>query len=73
MRFELERNPTEKIFIEASEFKGRQLINLRIYYLSSDEEWLPTKKGVTFRRDQLEEVIGFLQQLHEAGPVEAND
>lgn len=63
MHFELERNPTEKIYIEESEFKGHELVSLRIYFLSKEDEWLPTKKGVTFRRDQLDEVIGFLQKI----------
>jgi len=63
MRFELDRSETEKLFIEDSEYKGHQLVSLRIYFLSKDEEWLPTKKGVTFRRDQLDTVIGFLQKI----------
>ena len=31
--------------------------------VDKENEWLPTKKGVTFRRDQLDEVLGFLQQI----------
>jgi hypothetical protein len=63
MRFELERSQTEKLVIEASEFKGRQLINLRIFFKADNDEWLPTKKGVTFRREQLDEVIGYLNKI----------
>ena len=63
MKFELERSETERLIVESSEFKGRELVSLRIYFLSKEEEWLPTKKGVTFRRDQLDEVLGFLQQI----------
>ena len=63
MRFELERSETEKLFIEDSEFKGRELVSLRIYFLSKEDEWLPTKKGVTFRRDQLDEVIEALNKI----------
>lgn len=63
MRFELERNETERLIIEDSEYKGHQLVGMRIYFLSKEDEWLPTKKGVTFRRDQLEEVIGMLQKI----------
>ena len=65
MRFEIERTETEKLIIEDSEFKGRELVSLRIYFLSKEEEWLPTKKGVTFRRDQLDEVLGMLQKIKE--------
>ena len=63
MRFELERNPTEKLVIEDSEYKGHQLVSLRIHFLSKEDEWLPTKKGVTFRRDQLDEVLDALSNI----------
>ena len=63
MKFELERSETERLIVESSEFKGRELVALRIYFLSKENEWLPTKKGVTFRRDQLDEILGFLQQI----------
>jgi outer membrane protein assembly factor BamA len=64
MQFEIDRNPTEKIIIEDSEFKGKELVSLRIHFLSKEDEWLPTKKGVTFRRDQLEEVIDALNKIN---------
>jgi hypothetical protein len=63
MRFELERNETERLIIESSEYKGRELVSLRIYFLSKENEWLPTKKGVTFRRDQLDEVLEALKKI----------
>lgn len=63
MRFELERSETERLIIESSQYKGLDLVSLRIYFLSKEEEWLPTKKGVTFRREQLDEVLGFLNQI----------
>jgi len=66
MRFELERSPTERLFIEESEYKGHKLVSLRIYFLSREEEWLPTKKGVTIKREQLEEVLGYLNKIKEA-------
>ena len=63
MRFELERNETERLIIENSEYKGHELVSLRIYFLSKENEWLPTKKGVTFRRDQLDEVMDALGKI----------
>ena len=63
MRFELERSPTEKLIIEDSQYKGHDLVSLRIYFLSDDEQWLPTKKGVTFRREQLDDVLEALQKI----------
>ncbi len=63
MRFELERSPTEKLVIEDTEYRGHNLVSLRIYFLSDEEKWLPTKKGVTFRREQLDEVLDALQKI----------
>jgi len=63
MRFELERSETEKLIIEGTEFKGRELVSLRIYFLSKEDEWLPTKNGVTFRHNQLDEVIESLNKI----------
>lgn len=64
MKFELERSPTERLIIEDSEYKGHKLVSLRIYFLSADEEWLPTKKGVTFKREQLDEVLDMLNKIN---------
>ena len=65
MRFEFERSETEKLIIEDSEYKGRELVSLRIYFLSKEDEWLPTKKGVTFRREQLDEVLEALKKIQQ--------
>lgn len=62
-RFELNRSAAEKLIIEESEYKGHDLVSLRIYFLSDDESWLPTKKGVTFKREQLDDVLNALKQI----------
>ncbi|HOD65434.1 MAG TPA: transcriptional coactivator p15/PC4 family protein [candidate division Zixibacteria bacterium] len=67
MRFELDKNATERVVIEDSEYKGHHLVQLRIYFLADDSQWLPTKKGVSFRRDQLDEVIDALQKIKAGG------
>jgi hypothetical protein len=63
MRFEFDRSPTQKLVIEDTEYKGHDLVSMRIYFLSDQDEWLPTKKGVTFRRDQLDDVLQALQKI----------
>jgi len=63
MKIDIERSETEKLIIESSEYKGHDLVSLRIYFLSKENEWLPTKKGVTFRRDQLDEVLKALEDI----------
>lgn len=63
MRFEFERSATEKLVVEDTEYKGRQLVTLRIFFLADNKEWLPTKKGVTFKREQLDEVLAALEKI----------
>jgi len=63
MRTELVRSETEKLIIENSEYKGHELISLRIYFLSKEDERLPTKKGVTFKLEQIDEVLDALNGI----------
>lgn len=46
----------EPIFISLSEFKGSKFINVRKYY-QDNEEWKPTKKGITFNLKQLSQIM----------------
>ncbi|MEE9524079.1 MAG: transcriptional coactivator p15/PC4 family protein [Thermodesulfovibrionales bacterium] len=57
---EIERNPTERLRISTESFKGRDYIDLRIYYEADGGEWKPTKKGVTIAPDKVDEVIELL-------------
>ncbi len=42
--------------VNATEFKGRQYIEVRTYYMAEDGEWKPTKKGITLSPDLMEKV-----------------
>jgi len=59
---EIERNDTERLRIEASNYKGSDFISVRIYYLADNGEWRPTKKGITVKPDKVDELIGFLTE-----------
>ena len=61
---DVQKNSLEKIRIEKREYKGKEFIDMRTYYLDG-EEWKPTKKGVTFRPDRLDEVMKALKALEE--------
>ena len=48
------RNATEQLQISINSYKDKRYLDLRIYYTTDDEEnWLPTKKGVTVSPDNL--------------------
>ena len=62
---EIERNETERLRIESSNYKGADFISIRIYYLADNGEWRPTKKGITVKPDKVDELIGFLTQARD--------
>ncbi len=62
---EIERNPTEVLRVSLENFKGRDYIDLRIYYQDENGEWKPTKKGVTVAPDKLDDVINFFNKAKE--------
>jgi len=44
------------IRVALTEFRKRQYIEIRTYYMADDGEWKPTKKGVTLSPDLMREV-----------------
>jgi hypothetical protein len=60
----IEKNKREQIRIEATEFKGQDLVDIRVYYQDqADGEWKPSKKGIAFKTELLPEIIKALQAL----------
>ena len=51
------RTATEQIQIQINEYKGKKYLDLRVYYTTDDgANWSPTKKGVTFAPEKLDEL-----------------
>jgi len=51
------RSATEEIHIAISEYKGKKYLDMRVFYTTDDGiNWNPTKKGVTFTPEKLDEV-----------------
>lgn len=44
------KNGEDKIIVSFTTYKGKRLINLRVYY-ESEDGWRPTAKGLTIRRE----------------------
>ncbi|MBW1679676.1 MAG: transcriptional coactivator p15/PC4 family protein [Deltaproteobacteria bacterium] len=52
-----EKNSFEEVRVSLTEFKGKELIDLRIYYQPEDiEEMRPTKKGITISTEKFPEL-----------------
>ena len=42
--------------VALTEFRKRQYIEVRTYYMADDGEWKPTRKGITLKPDLMKEV-----------------
>ncbi len=66
---DIERNSKEIIRIEVSEYKGVELINLRIWYSSIDSNgdmiYKPTQKGVALNISKYEELREGIEKIDE--------
>jgi hypothetical protein len=60
---EFEKNSTESIRFTVSEFKGRELVNIRVYYTDDDGELKPTKKGISFSTELFDEFLEGIEKL----------
>lgn len=66
---DIQRNNSEIIRIEVSEYKGNELINLRIWYQAIDDKgdvtYKPTQKGVTLNISKYQELKEAVDKLGE--------
>ena len=65
---DIKKNNNEIVRIEVSEYKGRDLINIRIWYQSIDGAsgelvFKPTQKGVTLNIAEFEELKDGIEKL----------
>jgi hypothetical protein len=56
------KNSREEIRIGLTDFHGRQVIDIRVFYPGPDGEWRPTKKGFGFTSEKLPRFINALQE-----------
>jgi len=52
----------DKIIVTVKEFKGKQYIDIRTFFENDEGEWIPTKKGISFTPENLDEAIKLLQK-----------
>ena len=59
------KNSREIIRVEVSEFKGKELINLRIWYQTFEGDYKPTQKGITLDISQFGELEKAVRKIGE--------
>lgn len=60
---EFQKNSREIIRVRLSEFKGRELIDIRTWYTADDGEWRPSSKGVAFNSELFGELKAAVEKL----------
>ena len=63
---EFEKNGLEVVRFALTEFKGHQLVDVRVFYQDDEGEWRPTKKGVSLSIDLIEDLCEGIRKLQEA-------
>lgn len=53
---DIDKGKGEIIRVEISEFKGKKLLNLRVWYTDANGEYKPTQKGIAIPPDLYEQV-----------------
>jgi hypothetical protein len=48
---QFEKNATEVVRVSLTEYRGRKLVDVRVYYSDSEGQYRPTKKGVSLSVD----------------------
>ncbi|MGV8074932.1 MAG: transcriptional coactivator p15/PC4 family protein [Syntrophobacteraceae bacterium] len=59
------KNPLEEVRASLTVYKGKQYVDLRIYYRGDDGEFHPSKKGLTVSLDLFPELEEAVQKLRE--------
>ena len=59
------KRENEIIRISLREFRGHDYVDIRQYYKSVGDDFLPTKKGITYNPELIDEVIDTLRSLKE--------
>jgi hypothetical protein len=56
--YEFQKNNFEKVKVELNNFRGKDLINIRVYYLADSkmDDWKPSPKGIAMHLDLLPEL-----------------
>jgi len=60
------KNTVEEVRVFFSEYKGHELINIRIFFEAEPDKWIATKKGICLSPELLPELEKALAALKKA-------
>ncbi len=59
------KNPLEEVRASITVFKGKEYVDLRVYYKGDDDDYHPSKKGLTLSLDLFSELEEGVKKLRE--------
>ncbi len=57
------RTPKTEVRLHISQYRGRPLIDLRLYFRNEAGDWLPTRKGCAIRPEDLASLLAALERV----------
>ena len=58
---EIEKNSREVIRVTEQEYKGVDLVDIRVYYKDKDENYKPGRKGISLPKKIMPEIVEVLK------------
>lgn len=62
---QFEKNSKEEVRVSIDDFRGRKLINIRVYYRNDAGQWLPGKQGLALGIDRYRDLADAVLRLGE--------
>lgn len=63
MSIAIRKNAREELRVERQDFRGHDLINLRVWYDDGSGEYRPGKQGIAFKSELTADVLDALMQV----------
>jgi Transcriptional Coactivator p15 (PC4) len=63
---QFEKNSKEEVRVSLDDFRGRKIINMRVYYRSDNGEWLPGRQGLALGVDRYRDLAEAMLKVGEA-------
>jgi hypothetical protein len=60
-----EKNSREEVWVSLDDFRGRKIINIRVFYRSESGEWMPGKQGLAVGADRYRDLADAILKLGE--------
>lgn len=63
---EIDKGKTEKIVVRITNWKGKDRIDIREFFMSQrDKKWCPTKKGTAIEIKDLSQILSYLERAEQ--------